>query len=188
MYKVFVGFEACSALQQTVEHIDALVARHHGSATGRLHPLHVTVMTPRNVHDRERAQLAQWVEEFNTQYRELSCRIESLTEVERKHRKYFVAKLKGQQLTEAIRHFHEELGVRLSWERRQFEGVDPHITLFSSKGLRIPIFKCVARDARRLEVPTEITLPQLFVHVRKGHKEVPRRARVRDAVQGWYPQ
>lgn len=175
MYKVFAGFKVPEILNPFAENIDRLVVVHGGPVVRRKHPLHVTVMAPRTVRDQQRHELEAFAQEFNTDYGNVPCRIASLQRYEHRSKKFFVASLTGQQLSDTIDHFHHELHRRFSFTRRQHEGTKPHITLVSSKHTRRQeVFDRVVSAAHSIEYPREpLRLPHIVLHVHKEGTELP---------------
>lgn len=188
MYKAFVAYEAQETLTGAAEEIDQLVLQHHGPVVRRKNPLHVTVMAPRVVTNDERLALEECTGEFNGQYGGLQCRLGALECFGQGKPKHFVVGVKGQKLVEVINHFHQTLEERFAWERRPFEGETPHVTLLNSKYMPPHVFHRVTRDARRIELPRDIELPRLVVHVRWAN--VKKNQQPTPAVEpetGWHP-
>lgn len=189
MYKAFVAFEAPEALSPVVSALDEIVARHHGGPVRRAHPLHLTVMAPREVTAEERAGIDASVIQFNEQYGAVPARVHALACFEHaRQKKHLVALVKGHKLEMVIDHFHKELTSRFSWERRQYEGRSPHITLLNSR--HVPtghLFERVRQDALHLDLPREISIPRLVVHIRQGNPAAPSPPKREVSEQGWHP-
>lgn len=189
MYKAFVAFEAPEALGPTVSALDEIVVRHHGDPVKRKHPLHLTVMAPRPVTEEERVRLNACAQEFNEQYGALTARVDALACFDHSHRKkHLVALVKGHKLETTINCFHEELFARFSWERRRYEGRNPHITLLNSK--HVPthfLFERIKREALRLSLPREISISRLVVHIQQGRLATHKPPEQEMPKQGWYP-
>jgi hypothetical protein len=190
MYKVFAGFKVPEVVIPLAEGIDRLVVIHGGPVVRRRHPLHVTVMAPRVVRDQQRCELEEFARGFNTDYGDVPCRIASLQRFEHGSKRFFVVSLKGQQLSDTIEHFHQELNKRFSFIRRQHEGTKPHITLVSSKHTRRQeVFERVVSAAHGIEYPREqLRLPAIELHIHKEGIEQPHiEAPPHEPQVGWHP-
>ena len=190
MRKVFVGFTAPKDLVPVATSIDELVIRHHGPVVRRTHPLHVTVMAPRMLTEHQYGELQACVHECNAEFGALFARVKGFACYAHAQKMHLVTLLNGSRLCTAIDHFHQQLSTRLQFERRKHEGRSPHVTLLSSSHVGSHrLFELAKRDALNLELPREVVVPELFVHVVKGRhlQQAPIVPKDEPVPTGWHP-